>query len=196
MHRRRRPKPQNSLGAGESFNPVAVLRFLCRACERACSRLPACIAPRRWYNRQLGRAASRVADAAGRRLGAPLRRLHGPGPPHRATLARLAARTQRDLFLLPAQPLARVRPRRFSNRPVRTRMPGGVGEARPATVAAGLCQAPLRAADPALASPPMKPRPASPNIAEHHRCCSTTIRSEPPGIIQHHQTPRPGILRP
>lgn len=35
---------------GESLNPVAVLRFLCRECLRTCSRLPACIAPRRWYD--------------------------------------------------------------------------------------------------------------------------------------------------
>ena len=40
-----------SAGADESLNPVAVLRFLCRACERSCSRVPpACIAPRRWYD--------------------------------------------------------------------------------------------------------------------------------------------------
>jgi len=31
-------------------NPVAILRFLCNACLRTCSRLPACIAPRRWYD--------------------------------------------------------------------------------------------------------------------------------------------------
>lgn len=37
-------------GGGESLNPVPVLRFLCRACCRTCSRLPACIAPRRWYD--------------------------------------------------------------------------------------------------------------------------------------------------
>lgn len=36
--------------AGGSLNPVPVLRFLCRACARTCSRLPACIAPRRWYD--------------------------------------------------------------------------------------------------------------------------------------------------
>lgn len=35
---------------GESLNPVAVLRFLCRECLRTCSRLPLCIAPRRWYD--------------------------------------------------------------------------------------------------------------------------------------------------
>ncbi|MGH8433780.1 MAG: hypothetical protein ACRERX_04715 [Pseudomonas sp.] len=32
-----------------SLNPVRVLRFLCRLCERTCSRLPACIPPRRWH---------------------------------------------------------------------------------------------------------------------------------------------------
>ena len=31
-------------------NPVPIPRFLCRGCRRTCSRLPACIAPRRWYD--------------------------------------------------------------------------------------------------------------------------------------------------
>jgi transposase-like protein len=31
-------------------NPVAILRFFCKACLRTCSRLPTCIAPRRWYD--------------------------------------------------------------------------------------------------------------------------------------------------
>ena len=43
-------KADRGAGSDESLNPVAVLRFLCRACERTCSRLPACIAPRRWYD--------------------------------------------------------------------------------------------------------------------------------------------------
>lgn len=43
-------KADRSAGAGASLNPVPVLRFLCRACARTCSRLPACIAPRRWYD--------------------------------------------------------------------------------------------------------------------------------------------------
>lgn len=43
-------KADRSVGGGESLNPVPVLRFLCRACVRTCSRLPACIAPRRWYD--------------------------------------------------------------------------------------------------------------------------------------------------
>jgi hypothetical protein len=36
---------------GGSLNPVAVLRFICHhGCSRTCSRLPACISPRRWYD--------------------------------------------------------------------------------------------------------------------------------------------------
>lgn len=35
--------------AGGALNPVQMLRFLCGSCPRSCSRLPACIAPRRWY---------------------------------------------------------------------------------------------------------------------------------------------------
>ena len=33
--------------AGGCLNPVKVLRFLCRVCVRTCSRLPACMTPRR-----------------------------------------------------------------------------------------------------------------------------------------------------
>jgi transposase-like protein len=42
-------KADRSVG-GASLNPVAVLRFLCSACLHTCSRLPACIAPRRWWD--------------------------------------------------------------------------------------------------------------------------------------------------
>lgn len=31
-------------------NPVPILRYCCSACQRTCSRLPECIAPRRWYH--------------------------------------------------------------------------------------------------------------------------------------------------
>jgi hypothetical protein len=41
-------KADRSAG-GQTRNPIAVLRFLCRECLRTCSRLPLCIAPRRWY---------------------------------------------------------------------------------------------------------------------------------------------------
>jgi transposase-like protein len=36
--------------ADGALNPVPVLRFLCGACPRTCSRLPQCIAPRRWFD--------------------------------------------------------------------------------------------------------------------------------------------------
>jgi transposase-like protein len=34
----------------ESLNPIPILRFLCLGCHKTCSRLPECIAPRRWYD--------------------------------------------------------------------------------------------------------------------------------------------------
>ena len=34
----------------KSLNPVPVLRYRCPPCERTCSRLPLCIAPRRWFD--------------------------------------------------------------------------------------------------------------------------------------------------
>jgi transposase-like protein len=43
-------KADREPGGGGSFNPVAIARFLCAECLRTCSRLPLCIAPRRWYN--------------------------------------------------------------------------------------------------------------------------------------------------
>lgn len=33
-----------------SLNPVAIPRFCCSVCRRTCSRLPLCIAPRRWHD--------------------------------------------------------------------------------------------------------------------------------------------------
>ena len=43
-------KADREPGGGGSFNPVAIARFLCAECLHTCSRLPLCIAPRRWYN--------------------------------------------------------------------------------------------------------------------------------------------------
>ena len=34
----------------ENANPVPIPRYCCAGCRRTCSRLPECIAPRRWYN--------------------------------------------------------------------------------------------------------------------------------------------------
>jgi hypothetical protein len=35
---------------GPSMNPISVCRYCCAGCQRTCSRLPLCIAPRRWYD--------------------------------------------------------------------------------------------------------------------------------------------------
>lgn len=35
---------------GVYLDPVPIPRFYCRHCQATCSRLPACIAPRRWYS--------------------------------------------------------------------------------------------------------------------------------------------------
>ena len=35
---------------GACRNPVPILRYCCARCSRTCSRLPLCIAPRRWYD--------------------------------------------------------------------------------------------------------------------------------------------------
>jgi len=44
-------KPDRGLNSGGSLNPVAIPRFICSHtdCGKSCSRLPECIAPRRWY---------------------------------------------------------------------------------------------------------------------------------------------------
>jgi len=39
------------MGVGEgNLNPIPIPRYLCAGCERTCSRVPECIAPKRWYN--------------------------------------------------------------------------------------------------------------------------------------------------
>lgn len=43
-----------------NLNPVPILRYCCSACRRTCSRLPECIAPRRWYNWFLQQAGLRA----------------------------------------------------------------------------------------------------------------------------------------
>jgi len=42
-------------------NPVLILRYCCSVCRRTCSRLPECIAPRRWYNWRVQEASLRAA---------------------------------------------------------------------------------------------------------------------------------------
>jgi hypothetical protein len=41
--------PDRGLESGGCFNPVPIPRYLCSQCAATCSRLPSCIAPRRWY---------------------------------------------------------------------------------------------------------------------------------------------------
>jgi len=41
--------PDRGLESRGKFNPVSIPRYLCRKCGVTCSRLPSCIAPRRWY---------------------------------------------------------------------------------------------------------------------------------------------------
>lgn len=43
-------KADRSHHPGPSRNPVPILRYCCPGCSRTCSRLPLCIAPRRWYD--------------------------------------------------------------------------------------------------------------------------------------------------
>lgn len=44
-----RKADRRSQGDG-SLNPVSIPRYCCSACRRTCSRLPRCIAPRRWHD--------------------------------------------------------------------------------------------------------------------------------------------------
>ena len=41
--------PDRGLDSDGEFNPSPIPRYLCPQCGVTCSRLPACIAPRRWY---------------------------------------------------------------------------------------------------------------------------------------------------
>jgi DNA-directed RNA polymerase subunit RPC12/RpoP len=45
------PRKADRRPQGErAHNPVLILRYRCSACRRTCSRLPLCIAPRRWHD--------------------------------------------------------------------------------------------------------------------------------------------------
>ena len=60
-------------------NPVPILRYCCSICRRTCSRLPECIAPRRWYNWRLQQVGlSPVIGSA-----APTSSVVGPTPAYR-----------------------------------------------------------------------------------------------------------------
>ncbi len=51
-----------------AHDPVAVPRFRCTGCGATCSRLPACVAPRRWYDWRVPQQALR---ALAERISAP-----------------------------------------------------------------------------------------------------------------------------
>lgn len=72
--------------AGASLNPVPVARFCCKSCRRTCSRLPLCIAPRRWHS-----WAKQQRVLLGMLAGASLRRVA-----HCAGIARHTARRWRN----------------------------------------------------------------------------------------------------
>jgi transposase-like protein len=42
-------KADRTRSGDRSHNPVPICRYFCPDCSRSCSRLPLCIAPRRWY---------------------------------------------------------------------------------------------------------------------------------------------------
>lgn len=50
---------------GPSGNPVPIPRFCCATCRRTCSRVPACIAPRRWYDWTVQQVVLRVQGEQG-----------------------------------------------------------------------------------------------------------------------------------
>jgi hypothetical protein len=42
-------KADRPASGSDSLNPIPIPRFWCRGCRHTCSRLPECLAPRRWY---------------------------------------------------------------------------------------------------------------------------------------------------
>lgn len=43
-------KADRQLPAARSLNPIPIPRYCCAGCRHTCSRLPGCLAPRRWYD--------------------------------------------------------------------------------------------------------------------------------------------------
>lgn len=50
-------KADRARPSSPAHNPVPIRRYCCAGCRRTCSRLPACIAPRRWYDWSVQHAA-------------------------------------------------------------------------------------------------------------------------------------------
>jgi len=49
-------KADRGLGTSDRLNPIPIPRFYCQGCRHTCSRVPECVAPRRWYGRALQQA--------------------------------------------------------------------------------------------------------------------------------------------
>ena len=65
---------------GVYLDPVPIPRFYCRHCQATCSRLPGCIAPRRWYSWLVQQAVLAVLPE--RFFCAPSRADESARPPH------------------------------------------------------------------------------------------------------------------
>jgi transposase-like protein len=95
------PRKADRRGAGdESLNPIPIPRFRCgNGCGRTCSRLPLCVAPRRWHDWAVQQCALMVLLLGGSR-----RQASGDAKVDRRTVSRwwswLAARHETfSLFL-------------------------------------------------------------------------------------------------
>ena len=74
---------------GVFLDPVPIPRFYCRYCRKSCSRLPACLPPRRWYLWGIQQVVLSVLIAGGSYR--QTARVHRPG---RSTLSRWWHRLQ------------------------------------------------------------------------------------------------------
>jgi len=108
----------------DSLNPVPICRYCCSGCRRTCSRLPACIAPRRWYDWSVQQAL-----LAQRLNGSRRRTRRGARPARRRSLVGLAPGAQPVVRVSPARPPGRPR---ANGRRQRFLAPG-IGTHRPGT---------------------------------------------------------------
>ncbi|MES9902669.1 MAG: DUF6431 domain-containing protein [Sedimenticola sp.] len=68
---------------GVYLDPVPILRYYCSGCRRSCSRLPSCIAPRRWYLWAIQQVVLELVLG-----GAAFRKAAREHPPGRRTISR------------------------------------------------------------------------------------------------------------
>ena len=72
------------------LDPTAILRFCCAGCGQTCSRLPGCLAPRRWYDWAVQQAVLLTLL-----VGTSVRRVSAALGPARSTLRRWRAWLER-----------------------------------------------------------------------------------------------------